>query len=144
MPDARPPQGSKFFRFDIQNFQNVTALGVHVPPYEVHAPPSYGKSWIRHWDLRRKLSVKAPCGWAKSSDPISAVLKQEVHFQNIERMANGCQQPGFHSFYHGKKSKIHWICCRCFVGRYELQHYRSSAVQLGAFLWACPVKIMLQ
>ena len=43
-----------------------------------------------------------------------------------------------------EKSKIHWICCRCFVGWYELQHYRSSAVQLGAFLWACPFKIMLQ
>ena len=44
----------------------------------------------------------APCGRDKSSDPISAFLKQEVHFQNIEHMANGCQQPGFHSFYHGK------------------------------------------
>ena len=43
-----------------------------------------------------------------------------------------------------EKPKIHWICCRCFVGQYELQHYRSSAVQLGAFLWACPLKIMLQ
>ena len=43
-----------------------------------------------------------------------------------------------------EKSKIHCICCRCFVGRYELQHYKSSAVQLGAFLWACPFKIMLQ
>ena len=42
------------------------------------------------------------CGRDKSSDPISAFLKQEVHFQNIEHMANGCQQPGFHSFYHGK------------------------------------------
>ena len=43
-----------------------------------------------------------------------------------------------------EKFKIHCICCRCFVGRYELQHYWSSAVQLGAFLWACPFKIMLQ
>ena len=43
-----------------------------------------------------------------------------------------------------EKFKIHCICCRCFVGRYELQHYTSSAVQLGAFLWACPFKIMLQ
>ena len=42
------------------------------------------------------------CGRDKSSDPISAFLKQEVHFQNIEHMANGCQQPGFHSFYHRK------------------------------------------
>ena len=36
---ARPPQGSQFFRFDIQNFRNVTASGVHTPSYEVHAPP---------------------------------------------------------------------------------------------------------
>ena len=47
-PGARPPPyGSRFFRFDMQNFWNVAASGVHGPPYEVHAPP-YGKSWIRH------------------------------------------------------------------------------------------------
>ena len=43
-----PPYGSRFFCFDMQNFWNVAASGVHGPPYEVHAP-SYGKSWIRHW-----------------------------------------------------------------------------------------------
>ena len=36
-----PPYGSRFFRFDMQNFRNVAASGVHGPPY--------GKSWIRHW-----------------------------------------------------------------------------------------------
>ena len=36
---ARPPYGSRFFRFDIQNFWNVPASGVHAPLYEVHAPP---------------------------------------------------------------------------------------------------------
>ena len=46
-PGARPPYGSRFFRFDMQNFWNVATSGVHGPPYEVHAPP-YGKSWIRH------------------------------------------------------------------------------------------------
>ena len=35
---AHAPQGSQFFRFDIQNFRNVTASGVHTPRYEVHAP----------------------------------------------------------------------------------------------------------
>ena len=44
---APPPYGSRFFRFDMQNFWNVAASGVHGPLYEVHAPP-YGKSWIRH------------------------------------------------------------------------------------------------
>ena len=39
---APPPQGSQFFRFDIQNFWNVTASGVHTPSYEVHAPPPTG------------------------------------------------------------------------------------------------------
>ena len=38
-PGARPPYGSRFFRFDMQNFRNIAALGVHGPPYEVHAPP---------------------------------------------------------------------------------------------------------
>ena len=35
-----PPYGSRFFRFDMQNFLNVAASGVHAPPYEVHAPPT--------------------------------------------------------------------------------------------------------
>ena len=50
-PSTRPPYGSRFFRFDMQNFRNVAASGVHGPSYEVHAPP-YGKSWIRHWRRR--------------------------------------------------------------------------------------------
>ena len=41
------PQGVRFFRFDIQNFQNVTASGVHAPLWG-QCPPPYGKSWIRH------------------------------------------------------------------------------------------------
>ena len=45
VPGARP-QGSRFFRFNIHNFQNVSASGVHTPHYEVHGP--YGKFWIRH------------------------------------------------------------------------------------------------
>ena len=34
-----PPYRSRFFHFDMQNFQNVATLGVYGPPYEVHAPP---------------------------------------------------------------------------------------------------------
>ena len=37
-----PPQGSRFFPFDIQNFRNVTASGVGGPCYEVNAPPHTG------------------------------------------------------------------------------------------------------
>ena len=32
------PGATQFFRFDIQILRNVAALGVHAPPYEVHAP----------------------------------------------------------------------------------------------------------
>ena len=39
---APPPYGSRFFHFDMQNFQNVAASEVHGPPYEVHAPPPTG------------------------------------------------------------------------------------------------------
>ena len=56
---------------------------------------------VNFYQLRSKSAIAAR-GWDKSLDPISAFLKQEVHFQNIEHMANGCQQPGFHFFYHGK------------------------------------------
>ena len=34
-----PPQGSRFFRFDIQNFRNVTASGVDAPLREILDPP---------------------------------------------------------------------------------------------------------
>ena len=39
--DARcPPPGSRFLRFDIQNFRNITASGVSAPSYEVDGPPT--------------------------------------------------------------------------------------------------------
>ena len=31
-PGMPPPKGPRFFRFDIQNFQNVTTSGVHAHP----------------------------------------------------------------------------------------------------------------
>ena len=36
-----PPYGSRFFRFDTQNFRNVAASGVHAPPppREILDPP---------------------------------------------------------------------------------------------------------
>ena len=37
-------------------------------------------------------------GRDKSSEPMGAILKQEVHSQNIEHMASGCKQTEFHSF----------------------------------------------
>ena len=41
---APPPQGTRFFRFDIQILRNVAASGVHAP---LRGPrPPYGKSWI--------------------------------------------------------------------------------------------------
>ena len=46
---APPPQGSQFFRFDIQNFRNVTASGVHTPSYEVHAPPTGNPGSATDW-----------------------------------------------------------------------------------------------
>ena len=59
-PGARPPYGSRFFRFDMQNFWNVATSGVHSPPYEVHAPP-YGKSWIRHCNvLQSDIRIVSP------------------------------------------------------------------------------------
>ena len=41
-------------------------------------------------------------GRDKLSEPMGAFLTQEVHFQNIEYMANGCKQSGFHSFIFTK------------------------------------------
>ena len=55
---AHALQGSRFSGFNIQNFQNVTASGVHAPP--TRSTPSYGKSWIRHclggWESTRRWS----------------------------------------------------------------------------------------
>ena len=39
VPGARPPKGSGFFRFYIQNFQNVTASGVQAPPPRARSTP---------------------------------------------------------------------------------------------------------
>ena len=36
-----------FLHFDIQNFRNITALGVHTSP--TRSIPAYWKSWICHW-----------------------------------------------------------------------------------------------
>ena len=77
-PGARPPYGSRFFHFDMQNFWNVAASGVNGPPYEVHAPP-HGKSWIRHWfhcfdckDLRIIIDqIIIDVSWCDSSIKIS-------------------------------------------------------------------------
>ena len=51
---APPPQGSRFFRFDIQSFRNVTALGVIAPLlrgprllWEILDPPL-----IFHWRIQ--------------------------------------------------------------------------------------------
>ena len=38
-PARTPPYGSRFFRFDMQNFRNVAALGVHGPPVRGPRPP---------------------------------------------------------------------------------------------------------
>ena len=100
VPGARPTQGSRFFRFDIQNFRNVTASGVHAPTYEVHAPireipdspirlsyhPQhsglYGKFWIRHDNETTYLSfhctelVSNPMGSWKylNNDKVEATI----------------------------------------------------------------------
>ena len=47
-PPVRAPYGSRFFRFDIQIFQNVATSGVGAP-LRGQRPPT-GKSWIRYWD----------------------------------------------------------------------------------------------
>ena len=39
-PGARPPYGSRFFHFDMQNFRNVAASGVHGPRTRSTPPPT--------------------------------------------------------------------------------------------------------
>ena len=41
-PARAPPYGSRFFRFDMQNFWNVAASGVHGPPVRGPRPPPTG------------------------------------------------------------------------------------------------------
>ena len=47
-------------------------------------------------------SIAGGHGRDKLSETVGAILKQEVHFQNIEHMASGCKQSGFHSFIFTK------------------------------------------
>ena len=41
-----PPKDPDSFILTYNNFQKITALGVHAPP--TRSTPPYGKSWIRH------------------------------------------------------------------------------------------------
>ena len=50
-PGARPPYGSRFFRFDMQKFLKRSHLGGPWPPVWGPRPP-HGKSWICHCRLR--------------------------------------------------------------------------------------------
>ena len=61
IPGACPPQGSRFFRFDIQNFQKVATSGVHAPSYsyEVHAPLREILDPALHSPFRSDLLVMA-------------------------------------------------------------------------------------
>ena len=43
-PGARPPYGSRFFCFDMQNFRNVATSGVPRPPVRGPRPPPTGNS----------------------------------------------------------------------------------------------------
>ena len=70
-PATPPPQGSRFFRFDVQISRDRAVSGVGAPPYEVGAP--HGKSWIRHWirtSTKKKCTkilkhrVTIPCKWS--------------------------------------------------------------------------------
>ena len=62
-----PSHGSRFFRFNIQNFRNVTTSGVNAPT--TRSTPPYGKSWIRHGhhskiEFEYKFLVLNACKWA--------------------------------------------------------------------------------
>ena len=51
VPGARPPYGTQFFHFRKPFRWKVPASGVH-------APPPYGKSWIRHCSLSGKIIIE--------------------------------------------------------------------------------------
>ena len=71
-PAARPPRGSRFFRFDILILQNVAASGVGAP-CEVGAP-TYEKSWIRQQGgLWRQVLLYISCIWVHN------VSQWEIH-----------------------------------------------------------------
>ena len=59
VPGARPPKGSRFFRFDIQNFWNVTASGVHA---------SRTRSTPRQWLQSEISSSRTPRSKTKNAE----------------------------------------------------------------------------
>ena len=60
-PPARPPYGSRFFRFDIQIFRNVAASGVGASPYVVGAPPTGNPGSATESWLTVTHGLRAPC-----------------------------------------------------------------------------------
>ena len=57
-PVHTPSYRSRFFHFDMQNFWNVAASGVHGPPYDIHAPPTGnpGSATAKHQIFTWKLA----------------------------------------------------------------------------------------
>ena len=127
-PGARPPQGSQFFHFDIQNFRNVTASGVHTPSYEVHAPPLRE---ILDPPLKMQKPILHPRGKAKKRIPTCPICGRQFekgslksHVKNHSNMAFRCLEPNcgwmYETFrvlrshyvnYHGKSitfSEKYW------------------------------------
>ena len=54
---AHAPQGSRFFRFDIQNLQNVTASGVHAPLRGPRPPTGNPGSATADYELTSSIST---------------------------------------------------------------------------------------
>ena len=93
--------GSRFFRFDIQNFGNRTASGVHAPPYKVHA--SYGKSWIRHWHCLVRES------WQHNTRASNRPLQQwQMRIILRALLGDSCLPESFISVY-GQVSQTRYI-----------------------------------
>ena len=61
-PSSPPPQGSRFFHFDIQNFWNVTASGVGAPPLRGRHPPTGNPGSATVLKVR-SLRVYVPYHW---------------------------------------------------------------------------------
>ena len=80
---GRAPQGSRFFRFDIQNFRNVTASGVHAPlrgPRPPTGNPGMGTAVIRNtYDMYGgHLFYAVTCETASSIQLEKLILKFSV------------------------------------------------------------------
>ena len=137
------PQGSRFFRLDILNFQNITGSGVSAPPlYEVDTPPTGNPGSARHCLVFKINTVRGLCYTCKY---ISLSLEREMAVIDTHKTFHLPVGRPDSKFYLPKgcfTGHLNWIfqhCINLCKRNAQLQHsykWRWHPSELWCILWS--------